>query len=267
MIAIGAGTALSKAFALAVPHETTTEIRDDVAFFQTVRSVLAKPTATEETESEATEQAIKQLVSKAVVSEGVVDIFAAAGLEQPDVSILSDEFLAEVRDSPHKNVAVELLERLLNDELKTHSQKNVVQERSFLEMLERTIRAYQNRSIETAQVVEELINIAKEIRQARDRGEALGLSEDELAFYDALEVNDSAVTVLGDETLRTIAIQLVVTVRQSVAIDWTIKESVRAKIRRDVKRILRRHRYPPDKRDQASRTVLEQAEALYKDCR
>ena len=167
-------TALTKAFALAVPHEKTTEIRDGVAFFQTVRSVLAKPTATEETESEATEQAIKQLVSKAVLSEGVVDIFAAAGLAKPDVSILSDEFLAEVRDLPYKNVAVELLERLLNDELKTHSRKNVVQGRSFLEMLERAIRAYQNRSIEAAQVVEELITIAKEIRQARDRGEALG---------------------------------------------------------------------------------------------
>ena len=258
-------TALTKAFALAVPHEKTTEIRDGVAFFQTVRSVLAKPTATEETESEATEQAIKQLVSKAVLSEGVVDIFAAAGLAKPDVSILSDEFLAEVCDLPYKNVAVELLERLLNDELKTHSRKNVVQGRSFLEMLERAIRAYQNRSIEAAQVVEVLITIAKEIRQARGRGEALGLSEDELAFYDALEVNDSAVKVLGDKTLRTIAIELVDTVRQNVAIDWTIKESVRASIRRAVKRVLRRYGYPPDKRDQASQTVLEQAEVLCKD--
>ena len=169
---------------------------------------MAKPTATEEVQSEATEQAIRQLVSRAVVSEGVVDIFAAAGLEKPDVSTLSDEFLLEVRDLPHKNVAVELLERLLNDEIRNHSRKNVVQGRSFAEMLERSIRTYQNQTVEAAQVIEELIEIAQEIRQAQDRGEELGLSDDELAFYDALEVNDSAVEVLGDETLRTIAVEL-----------------------------------------------------------
>ncbi len=255
-------TALSKAFALAVPHEKTIEIRDDVAFFQAVRGVLAKPTATEETQSEATEQTIKQLVSRAVVSEGVIDIFAAAGLENPDVSILSDEFLLEVRDLPHKNVAVELLERLLNDEIRTHSRKNVVQGRSFAEMLERSIRVYQNRTVAAAQVIEELIAIAKEMRQAQDRGEELGLSDDELAFYDALEVNDSAVEVLGDETLRTIAIELVNTVRQNVSIDWTLRENVRAKLRVMVKRVLRRYGYPPDKQEQATATVLEQAEAL-----
>ena len=255
-------TALSKAFALAVPHEQTTEIRDDVAFFQAVRGVLAKPTATEEAHSEATEQAIKQLVSRAVVSEGVIDIFAAAGLERPDVSILSEEFLVEVRDLPHKNVAVELLERLLNDEIRTHSRKNVVQGRSFAEMLENSIRTYQNRTVAAAQVIEELIEIAQEIRQAQDRGEALGLSDDELAFYDALEVNDSAVEVLGDETLRTIAVELVETVRRNVTIDWTLRESVRARLRVMVKRVLRRHGYPPDRQERATATVLEQAEAL-----
>ena len=258
-------TALSKAFALAVPHEKTTEIRDDVAFFQAVRSVLAKPTATEEAHSEATEQAIKQLVSRAVVSEGVIDIFAAAGLEKPDVSILSDEFLLEVRDLPHKNVAVELLERLLNDEIRTHSRQNVVQGRSFAEMLELSIRTYQNRTVAAAQVVEELIEIAQEIRQAQDRGEELGLRDDELAFYDALEVNDSAVQVLGDETLRTIAVELVETVRRNVTIDWTLRESVRAKLRRAVKRVLRRHGYPPDKQESATATVIEQAEVLCQD--
>ena len=256
---------LSKAFALAVPHEQTTEIRDDVGFFQTVRSVLAKPTATEEAQSEATEQAIRQLVSRAVVSEGVIDIFAAAGLERPDVSILSDEFLVEVRDLPHKNVAVELLERLLNDEIRTHSRKNVVQGRSFAEMLERSIRTYQNQTVEAAQVVEELIEIAKEIRQARERGEELGLSPDELAFYDALEVNDSAVEVLGNETLRTIAVELVETVRRNVSIDWTLREGVRARLRVMVKRVLRRHGYPPDRQERATATVLEQAEALCMD--
>ena len=233
---------LSKAFALAVPHKKTTEMRDDVAFFQAVRSVLAKPSATEEAQAETTEQAIKQLVSKAIVSEGVVDIFTAAGLEKPDVSILSDEFLAEVQDLPHKNVAVELLEKLLNDEIRTRSQKNVVQGRSFASMLEGSIRTYQNRTIEAAQVIEELIEIAKEMRQAQDRGEELGLSEEELAFYDALETNDSAVKVLGDETLKTIAIELVDSVRGNVTIDWTLKESVRAKLRLGVKRILRKHR-------------------------
>ena len=243
----------------------TTEIRDDVAFFQAIRSVLAKPSTTEEAQSETTEQAIKQLVSKAVASEGVVDIFTAAGLEKPDVSILSDEFLAEVRDLPHKNVAVELLERLLGDDIKTRSQKNVVQGRSFASMLERSIRTYQNRAIEAAQVIEELIQIAKEMRQAQKRGDNLGLSDEELAFYDALETNDSTVKVLGDETLRTIAIELVDTVRQNVSIDWTMKESARANIRRMVKRTLLKHGYPPDKREKAAATVLEQAEALGSD--
>jgi type I restriction enzyme R subunit len=205
------------------------------------------------------------LLSKAVVSEGVVDIFTAAGLEKPDVSILSDEFLAEVRGLPHKNVAVELLEKLLNDEIRIRSQKNVVQGRSFASMLERSIRTYQNRAIEAAQVIEELIEIAKEMRQAQERGDNLGLSDEELAFYDALEVNDSAVKVLGDETLRTIAVELVETVRRNVSIDWTIKESTRAKIRVMVKRTLRRHGYPPDKQEKAAETVLEQAEVVCKD--
>ena len=258
-------SALSKAFALAVPHEKTTEIRDDVSFFQAVRNVLAKPSAAEESQFEAADQAIKQLVSKAVVPEGVVDIFAAAGLKKPDVSLLSDEFLAEVRDLPHKNVAVELLEKLLSGEIKTRSQKNVVQGRSFAEMLERSIRTYQNRTIEAAQVIEELIQIAKEMRQAQDRGEELGLSDEELAFYDALETNDSAIKVLGDETLKAIAIELVDSVRGNVTIDWTLKESVRAKLRLGVKRILRKHGYPPDKQVKATETVLEQAEVLCKD--
>ena len=262
---LGTVTELSKAFALAVPHEKTTEIHDDVAFFQAVRKVLAKPSTPEEAQVEMTEQAIKQLVSKAVVSEGVVDIFTAAGLEKPDVSILSDEFLAEVRDLPHKNVAVELLERLLNDEIRTRSEKNVVQGRSFANMLERSIHTYQNRTIEAAQVIEELIQIAKEMRQAQERGDNLGLSDEELAFYDALETNDSAVKVLGNETLKIIAIELVESVRRNVTIDWTMKESVRAKLRLGVKRVLRKHGYPPDKQEKAAKTVLEQAEVLCND--
>ena len=254
--------ALSKAFSLVVPHERAIEIRDDVAFFQAVRGVLAKLTAREETQSEAAELAIQQLVSKAVVPEGVVDIFAAAGLEKPDISILSDEFLAEVRDLPQRNLAVELLDKLLNDEIKTHSRQNVVRARSFAEMLEQSIRAYQNRTIEAAQVIEELIQTARELREAAERGDELGLSSDELAFYDALETNDSAVQVLGDEKLRIIAIELLETVHDNVTIDWTMKESVRANLRRLVKRILRKYGYPPDKQAKAAETVLEQAEVL-----
>jgi type I restriction enzyme R subunit len=192
----------------------------------------------------------------------VVDIFAAAGLDKPDISILSDRFLAEVRGMPRRNLAVELLQKLLNGELAARRSRNVVQARSFAEMLEQTMRRYQNRSIEAAQVIEELIQLAKEIREANVRGEALGLTEDELAFYDALETNDSAVKVLGDETLRDIARELVETVRNNVTIDWTLRENVRAHMRVLVKRILRKHGYPPDKQERATQTVLEQAALL-----
>ena len=194
--------------------------------------------------------------------DGVVDVFAAAGLEKPDVSILSDEFLAEVRGMPQRNLAVELLQKLLKEELAARRRKNVVQARSFAELLEQTLRRYQNRAIEAAQVIEELIQLAKEMREASARGETLGLSEDELAFYDALETNESAVQVLGDETLRAIARELVETVRTNVTIDWTLRENVRAQLRVLVKRILRKHGYPPDRQEKATQTVLEQAETL-----
>ena len=253
--------ALSQAFALAVPHEEAIRIRDDVAFFQAVRSVLAKRAAGEGSEEEL-DMAIRQIVSRAVASEGVIDIFAAAGLEKPDISILSEEFLAEVRGMKQRNLAVELLRKLLKGELAVRRRRNVVQARSFAEMLDQTVRRYANRAIEAAQVIEELIQLAREMREANARGEALGLSDDELAFYDALETNDSAVQVLGDETLRDIARELVETVRNNVRIDWTLRENVHANLRRLVKRILRKHGYPPDKQEKATRTVLEQAEVL-----
>ena len=253
---------LEQAFALAVPHEETKKIRDDVAFFQSVRSALAKRSAGEVRADEELDHAVRQIIARAVAPEGVVDIFAAAGLDKPDISILSDEFLAEVKGMPHRNLAVELLQKLLQGELTTRWRKNVVQARSFAEMLEQSLRRYQNRSVEAAQVIEELIELAREMREANLRGEKLGLTEDELAFYDALETNDSAVQVLGDETLRAIACELVETVHNNVTIDWTLRESVRASIRRYVKRILRKHGYPPDKQEQATRTVLEQAEVL-----
>jgi type I restriction enzyme R subunit len=253
---------LSQAFALAVPHERALAIRDDVAFFQAVAAVLAKRAPGEARTDEELEHAVRQLVTRAVAPEGVVDLFAAAGLAKPDLSILSDEFLAEVRGMPQKNLAVELLRKLLTGELAQRRRKNLVQARSFAEMLEAAIRRYQNRAIEAAQVIEELIALAREMREANARGEKLALSEDELAFYDALETNDSAVKVLGDETLRAIARELVQTVRNNVTIDWTLRENVRANLRVLVKRILRKHGYPPDKQERATQTVLEQAALL-----
>ena len=254
--------ALSQAFALSVPHDEALRIRDDVAFFQTVQAVLAKRAPGEARPEEDLDQAVRQIISRAVAPEGVVDIFAAAGLQKPDISILSDDFLAEVRGMPQRNLAVELLQKLLKGELAIRRRKNVVQARSFAEMLEQTVRRYQNHAIEAAQVIEELIALAKEMREANARGQTLGLSEDELAFYDALETNDSAVKVLGDEALRTIARELVETVRSNVTIDWTLRENVRAQLRVLVKRILRKHGYPPDKQEKATQTVLEQAALL-----
>ena len=210
-------------------------------------TALAKRAEGEARPEEELDYAIRQIVSRAVASEGVVNIFAAAGLEKPDISILSEEFLAEVRGMKQRNLAVELLRKLLKGELAVRRRKNVVQARSFAEMLEQTIHRYGNRAVEAAQVIEELIQLARDMREANARGEALGLTEDELAFYDALETNDSAVHVLGDETLRDIARELVETVRNNVKIDWTLRENVRANLRRLVKRILRKHGYPPDK--------------------
>ena len=253
---------LSQAFALAVPHEDAIRVRDDVAFFQTVRSVLAKRAPADARPEEELNHAVRQIISRAVASEGVTDIFAAAGLEKPDISILSDDFLVEVRGMPQRNLAVELLQKLLKGELVVRRRKNVVQARSFAEMLEQTLRRYQNRAVEAAQVIEELIQLARDLREANARGVELGLSEDEIAFYDALETNDSAVNVLGDEVLRTIARELVETVRRNVTIDWTLRETVRAQLRVLVKRVLRKHGYPPDKQEKATRIVLEQAEVL-----
>ena len=253
---------LSQAFALAVPHEEAQSIRDDVAFFQAVRAALSKPAASVARHEEDLDLAVRQILSRAVASEGVIDIFAAAGLDKPDISVLSDEFLAEVKDMPHRNLAVELLQKLLKGELSVRKRKNVVEARSFSEMLEQSLRRYQNRAIEAAQVIEELIALAKELREANARGEKLGLSDDELAFYDALGTNDSAVQVLGDVTLRAIARELVEMVRGNVTIDWTLRENVRARLRAMVKRILRRYGYPPDKQEKATQTVLQQAELL-----
>jgi len=235
-------------------------VRDDVVFFQAVQVALSKRASSEGKTDEELDHAMRQIVSRAVVPDGILDVFASAGLPKPDVSILSDDFLNEVRDMHRPNLAVELLRKLLKGEIKARRKKNIVQARSFTEMLEQTIRRYQNRAVEAAQIIEELIQLAREMREANARGEELGLSEDELAFYDALETNDSAVQVLGDEILCNIARKLVQTVRDNVRIDWTFREDVRANLRRLIKRNLRRYGYPPDKQEKATKTVLEQAE-------
>ena len=253
---------LAQAFALSVPHEETIRIRDDLDFFQNVQAALAKRAPGSAKPEDELDHAIRQIISRAIAPEGVVDIFAAAGLNKPDISILSEEFLAEVQGMQHRNLAVELLQKLLKGELATRRRKNLVEARSFAEMLEKTLLRYQNRAIEAAQVIEELIQLAREMREADRRGEELGLTEKELAFYDALETNDSAVKVLGDETLRDIARELVNTVNNNVTIDWTLRENMRANLRRLVKRILRKYGYPPDKQAKATLTVLEQAETL-----
>jgi type I restriction enzyme R subunit len=257
---------MSLAFALAIPDERAIAIRNDVGFFQAVRSALIKSTVEGGDTAGDMDQAIRQILSRAVsASDQVIDIFAAAGMKKPEISILSEEFLADVKNMPQRNLAIELLRKLLNDELKSRMKKNVVLSRSFTELLEKTIRSYQNRTLDSAEVIAELIKLAEEMREAQKRGEKLGLGEDEIAFYDALGVNESSVQDLGDETLKTIARELVETVRNNATIDWTVRETVRAKLRVMVKRILRKYGYPPDKQEQATITVLEQAEVIAKD--
>jgi type I restriction enzyme R subunit len=253
---------LSTAFALAVPDEAAIALREDVDFFQSVRAVILKKVKGEQKSDEELDSAVRQIVSQALVADEVVDIFQAAGLKKPDISILSDEFLADVRKLPYKNVAVELLRKLLAGEIKARGKRNVVMGRSFAEMLEAAIHKYQNRAIHTAELIEELIRLAKEMREATARGEKLGLNDDEVAFYDALGTSDSAVQVMGDEALKTIARELTDTLRRNVTIDWTLRESVRAQLRVLVKRILKKYGYPPEKQESAVKTVLEQAETL-----
>lgn len=259
---------LSQAFALSVPSNEALNIRDEVAFFQTVRAFIAKfeqtgglggPTM------EDYDQAIRQIVSDAVTSDKVINIFDAAGLKNPNVAVLSDEFLQEVQGLERKNVALEVLKRLLNDEIRTMEKKFLVKSRSFSKMLEDTIKKYQNQTIEAAQVIAELVELAKKIREEKERGNNLHLTEDEVAFYDALCTNESAIMELGDDTLKKIAKEMVVMLRKNTSIDWTLKQSVQAKLRVLVKKLLNKYKYPPDKQEVATKTVLEQAEILCKD--
>ena len=254
---------LSKAFALSVPHPKAMEIKDDVGFFQAVKARLTKfePAGGGKTDVEI-ETAIRQIVDKAVVSEGIIDVFDAAGIKKPDISILSDEFLKEIQGMERKNLALELLKKLLNDEIKFRTKKNLIQSKKFSEMLEAVIKRYQNNLLTTAQVIDELIKMAKEIRDSDKRGEQFNLSNDELAFYDALANNKSAIDVLGNDKLRDLARVLVERVKANTSIDWTIKESVRSKLKVIVKRLLRQYGYPPDLELLATENVLKQAELL-----
>jgi len=255
-------TDLSQAFALCAATDEAAELRDDIGFFQTLRAAFAKGSGSERSPEEL-DHAVRQLVSRAITAdEGIIDVFTVAGLKKPDISILSEEFLTEVRGLKYKYVAAELLEKLLKSEVRARSARNLVQGRVFSEMLKSTLNAYHNRAIATQEVIEELIRLAKEMRDATNRGEDLGLNDDEVAFYDALAANDSAVEAMGSDELKVIAAELVTNVRNSVTIDWTLRENARAKIRVMVKRILKRHGYPPDLQEEATKTVLAQAELL-----
>jgi type I restriction enzyme R subunit len=259
-------TELSRAFALCAASDEATEIREDVSFFQALQAALNKQSSNNRKTPEQIDAAIRQLVSKAITTEGqVIDVFTAAGLPRPDISILSDQFLAEVRGLKHKNVAAELLEKLLKDELKVRSRRNIVQSQVFSEKLKKTLNAYHNRAISTMEVIEELITLAKEMESATKRGENLGLTDDEIAFYDALAANESAVKAMGDDKLKVIATELITQIRKSVTIDWTLREGARAKMRVMVKRILNKYGYPPDLQAEAVKTVLMQAELLCKE--
>ncbi|OJZ17128.1 MAG: DEAD/DEAH box helicase [Thiobacillus sp. 63-78] len=255
--------AASKAFALCCTLDEALAHRDELAFLQAVKAALTKHGGTDKKlTDEQKEHALRQIISRAVVSDEVIDIFTAAGLKRPDIGVLSDEFLEDVRHMKERNLAVELLERLLKGEIKSRFKTNVVQEAKFSELLQQSLTRYRNRAIETAQVIEELIEMAKKFQEAAQRGEALGLNHDEMAFYDALATNEAAVRGLGDETLKKIAVELVQSLRKSVTVDWAVRETVRARLRVMVKTLLKRYKYPPDKQEEATETVLKQAESL-----
>ena len=254
--------AASQAFALCCTLDAALLYRDELAYFQAIRAVLTKGDPSSRLDDATREHALRQIISRAVVSSEVIDIFSAAGLKKPNVGILSDEFLEDVRRLKQKNLAVELLQRLLNGEIKSRFATNVVQQKKFSELLQGSLTRYRNRGIETAQVIEELIEMAKQFQKAAERGEELGLSADELSFYDALASNEAAVREMGDEILRKIARELTDKLRKSNSVDWYLRESVRARLRLMVKTILKKYKYPPDRQDEATDTVLRQAETL-----
>ncbi|VEF12390.1 type I restriction-modification enzyme, R subunit [Pseudomonas fluorescens] len=255
--------AMSKAFTLCCTLDEAKAVREEVAFFQAIKVILIKREVSQQKKTdEERELAIRQIIGNAVVSGEVVDIFEAVGLDKPNIGLLDDAFLAEVRNLPEKNLAVELLERLLEGEIKSRYSTNLAQEKKFSELLANVIKRYQNRSIETAQVIEELIEMARKFAAASQRGDALGLNDDEMAFYDALANNEASVRELGDEILAKIAHELTASLRANVSVDWSSRESVRARLRILVRRILRKYKYPPDQAEEAAQLILNQAETL-----
>ena len=255
--------AMSKAFTLCCTLDEAKAVREEVAFFQAIKVILIKREVSQQKKTdEERELAIRQIIGNAVVSGDVVDIFEAVGLDKPNIGLLDDAFLAEVRNLPEKNLAVELLERLLEGEIKSRYSANLAQEKKFSELLANVIKRYQNRSIETAQVIEELNEMAKKFAAASQRGDALGLNDDELAFYDALANNEASVRELGDQILAKIAHELTAKLRANVSVDWSSRESVRARLRILVRQILRKYKYPPDHAEEAAQLILNQAETL-----
>jgi type I restriction enzyme R subunit len=254
---------LTRAYALCSTLDEAEEYRYEIAFLSAVRAAIIKHTSVEQKKTEAEKHSLlKAIIDNAVIAEGVDDIFKLAGLEKPNIGLLSDSFLEEVRAMPQKNFAVALLERLLQDSIKARFRTNVVQERKFADRLAEALRKYHNRAIETAQVIEELIAMAKDFQSEMHREDRLGLSHDEVAFFDALAENESAVRELGDETLKKIAIEVTEKLRNSTTVDWQVRESVRARLRILVRRTLQKWKYPPDKQDDAVEMVLKQAELL-----
>jgi len=254
-------SALVIALSLSMPNEKAMKIKEEVGFFQAIKSMIVKldtrPSSTRSLDS--FDSAIKQIISRAIISDRIIDIFEAAGVDKPDISILSEKFLIEVNDLPQKNLAFEALKKLLNDEIKFKFKKNAVLEKSFMEMLEKTIMKYTNKSIEAAQAIEELIELAKKFKEEQAKGKELGLNDDEKAFYDALADCKEALEVLGDKQLRVIALELVNMIRNSVKVDWTMRESVQAELRLKVKKILKKYGYPPVGQENATQLVLNQA--------
>src|SRR5690606_25767988 len=256
-------TALSRSFAIAVPHDQAMDAKEEVAFFQAVKARLAKFDATGSGRSdEEIETTIRQVIDKALVTEKVIDVFDAAGIKKPDISILSEEFLMELKDMEHKNVALEVLKKLLNDEIKARAKTNLVGSKSLMEMLENSIKKYHNKILTAAEVIEELINLSKDIVKMDDESKNMGLTDFEYSFYTAVADNQSARDLMQKDKLRELAVVLTDRVRKNASIDWTIKESVRAKLKVIVKRTLRQYGYPPDMQKLATETVLKQAELL-----
>ncbi|MEQ9566773.1 MAG: DUF3387 domain-containing protein, partial [Pseudomonadales bacterium] len=255
--------AISKAYSLCSTLDEARAYHKEIAFLSAVKAAITKHTSVDKKlTQEDKNSALKQILDNAIIADGVTDVFALCGLDKPNIGLLSDEFLEDVRQMPYKNFAVELLEKLLRDDIRSATRNNVVQEKKYGDRLQETLRKYNNRAIETAQVIEELIALAKQFQAELERDAALGLNPDEVAFYDALANNESAVRELGDETLKKIAVEITEKLRQSTTVDWQVRESVRAKLRILVRRTLQRYKYPPDKAQEAIELVLQQAEVL-----